>query len=493
MLLRSLFFLPFLCLPKALLYLFPDIRKRIKDFKERRENEFIIGVYVSARYENNQIALKTCSYIIETQLVSETDRSIFILTTSPKILKVLLDRYPNIIFNKNRFTEKGEKARHLTKLEAFKEYLADLYILLASNFVIFSTKPLFTRTMILLWRKLYNPNAPDIELFKKDFIPQLPAKLPGSLWGMTVFFNPVGYKNKLKNYHIFREKSKRQGLKLLAVELAFGEEPFELTSEDAEILIQLRGNENNILWQKERLLNIGLKSLPKDCDKIAWLDADIIFHNKNWIEETSRLLERYVIVQPYSSVVRLPKDVYDINVDIDTLPFGIIEGHRLHGIGYGISNFGYNALKYFLIQGHPGYAWAARRAVFDKYGFYDKIIAITAGDYAMASAFYGNHKKFIRLHFSSPKPITAYLRWVESIFKDIARSVYYTNGYIIHLWHGEHKDRSHGIRQFTNKDLDFDPAIDIKIDKNGCWAWATDKPIRKWIKEYFGERKEEGL
>ena len=118
---------------------------------------------------------------------------------------------------------------------------------------------------------------------------ELPEKLPGSFWGLTTFFNPNNYKNKISNYGLFRESAKRQGLKLVTVECAFKNSPFQLTAEDADILIQVRSN--SVLWQKESLLNIALSKLPSDCDKISWIDNDIIFLNDNWVSETSKLLE----------------------------------------------------------------------------------------------------------------------------------------------------------------------------------------------------------
>ena len=42
-----------------------------------------------------------------------------------------------------------------------------------------------------------------------------------NFWGITTFFDPIGHSNKYQNYSKFRESSKRQGLNLLTVELAF--------------------------------------------------------------------------------------------------------------------------------------------------------------------------------------------------------------------------------------------------------------------------------
>eukprot|EP00959_Pyramimonas_sp_CCMP1952_P145771 3051963-Pyramimonas_sp.AAC.1 len=59
-----------------------------------------------------------------------------------------------------------------------------------------------------------------------------------------------------------------QGLPLVVVELAFGTAPFQLKpTEDAELLIQRRTDPQNVLWQKERMLNLALEKLTPNCTK----------------------------------------------------------------------------------------------------------------------------------------------------------------------------------------------------------------------------------
>lgn len=132
-------------------------------------------------------------------------------------------------------------------------------------------------------------------------------------WGITCFFNPVKYKNKYQNYRIFRDNSRRQGLKLVAVELTFDSSDFELNKMDAEILLQIRGGKDNILWQKERLLNLALQKLPPECTKVVWIDCDILFNNDNWVSETSKTLDTYKVIQPFQTIVRLNKGMTCLN------------------------------------------------------------------------------------------------------------------------------------------------------------------------------------
>ena len=61
---------------------------------------------------------------------------------------------------------------------------------------------------------------------------------------------------------------------------------FELTDNDADILIQLSGGA--VLWQKERLLNIAIQSVPKNGKNIAWLDCDVIFERPDWMDEAEQ-------------------------------------------------------------------------------------------------------------------------------------------------------------------------------------------------------------
>jgi len=320
-------------------------------------------------------------------------------------------------------------------------------------------------------------------------VPKYPLELPGTFWGLATYFNPLGYKNKLEHYRRFRAHAERQGLKLLTVELAFGGDNFELGKEDADRLIQIRTN-SRVYWQKERLLNIGLGRLPEDCDKIAWVDTDIRFLNDNWLEETAKLLETYIVVQPYSQAVFLPKDVYELNPE--PLPFGIVEGHKMHGAGYGTSHFGRDTLSdNFMIYGHTGHAWSARRSVFDKHGFYDRNILVTS-DKLMAHAFFGS-KSRTKKWVHSELLMADEDEWIDGVYRDVRGSVFYTDGFLYHFWHGAHKDRCYKFTADLLHKYRFDPRRDIKMDKQGLWQWSSFKPgLHKGVRRYFEMRKEQG-
>ena len=123
------------------------------------------------------------------------------------------------------------------------------------------------------------------------------------MWAMTSYFNPVRYKRRLSHYRTFHNNLH---IPLITVELSF-DAKFELTKNDADILIQISGGA--VLWQKERLLNIALKSVPNDVENIAWVDCDILFRRDNWAEEAEKQLnERHKIVQLFSDAIYLNKE-----------------------------------------------------------------------------------------------------------------------------------------------------------------------------------------
>jgi len=318
---------------------------------------------------------------------------------------------------------------------------------------------------------------------------QIPLSLPGSFWGITNFFNPSGYKNKYENYLLFRDYSKRQGLNLLAVELAFDDAPFVLKKNiDADILIQVRGvKEKNLMWQGERLFNLGLSHLPDDCDKACWIDCDILFKNDFWIKETSRLLEKYVVVQPFEQACRLPKGIYDLNErQLEGLGIGNEENQRC----FSFVNKRVNCLRGF---DSTGFAWAARRGFLLKHPLYEHML-FGGGDSIMARAFMGKKIEGVPIRsFSTEAMRIDQDNYASGVYLYTQGSVYYTGGLILHLWHGDEAAKLKFFRHKILQFFDYSPVKDVRIGANGLLEWASDKTdFHQAVGEYYSLRNENG-
>ncbi|MDQ3874359.1 MAG: sulfotransferase [Actinomycetota bacterium] len=316
--------------------------------------------------------------------------------------------------------------------------------------------------------------------------PRRRRSLPGSLWAVTTFYNPGSYASKATNYRRFRQGLAETGVPLLCVELAFADAPFELGREDAEHLIQLRGAD--VLWQKERLLNIGVATLPEDCDKVAWLDADVVFARKDWPHETARLLETHVAVQPFSHCVRLPHGAGDCEPAL--LPFGSGEGELFYGIGWGVRAKGRGSLAHYARHGHTGFAWAARRDLLARHGLYDANL-LGNGDTDIAHAMFGN-LEYWSLRKLGDRARVHLRRWAEPFSADVGASVGHVDGVLTHLWHGS------AAHRLYDRPLDvlqrFDPERDLEFAGNGLYAWGDAAPpeLRAWSRGYFPARREDG-
>lgn len=303
----------------------------------------------------------------------------------------------------------------------------------------------------------------------------------GELWAITTYFNPAGYRRRLANYRLFRRHLKAP---LLTVELSF-DGHFELCDDDAESLIRLTGGD--VMWQKERLLNVALEWLPPGCRYVAWLDCDVIFEDDDWAERTSRLLGDYAIVQPFRYAYRMPSgwlpgDDPSGGEVWRSIPFLIQSGMSLEAcVDVHASS----------INGCHGYGWAAHRDFLAAHRFYDASI-IGGGDSAMVRAAYGRIGQAAAFQRMSERHRDHYTAWATGFFHDARASVGAIGGRLFHLWHGKFANRRYTLRFNEFEQFRFDPLADIALDGSGAWRWNSDKPaMHDHIRRYFTGRQED--
>ena len=123
-----------------------------------------------------------------------------------------------------------------------------------------------------------------------------------NFWVVTSYYNPCGYRSRRTNYHHFQSALKAP---LLTIELARPGH-FELEDGDADLLVRVESED--VMWHKERLLNLSLEHLPPACTELAWVDCDVIFESEAWVDEAARALETYPLVQCFTQMKYLPSD-----------------------------------------------------------------------------------------------------------------------------------------------------------------------------------------
>jgi hypothetical protein len=264
----------------------------------------------------------------------------------------------------------------------------------------------------------------------------------GTMAIVTCHFNPGGYPRLAENYRIFRDA-------LGSLPLYTAEASFDGTF-ISDGPVQLAATAANILWQKERLLNLVVAALPAKYDRVAWLDADVIFRRPDWYEAASQLLDRFPVVQLAESVVTNGRD-----------------WNMAAAIGFE------QPCKY-------GYAWAARRELFP---LYDAAV-IGGGDWLNAAGWRG-----VRCTNLTPSPAwqAHYDRWAAEAKRKAGGKIGCLAGEIFHLDHGTHKSRQYNERYNLVRGLD--PDRDLESDDSGLWRWTSGHYMHA-VRGFFDRRQD---
>ena len=306
--------------------------------------------------------------------------------------------------------------------------------------------------------------------------------MPNEIVAVTSYFNPVGYETRLTNYHLFREALDAP---LVTVELSYGRGP-DLKPSDADWLIQI--STDQVLWQKERLLNIALTALPDACRYVVWLDCDVVFRRSDWISETAKALETFSVVQPYSFVLDTERGADP--AQLSTAP--VLHKRTSMGALYMKGGFESTATRTNSLEQHsPGHAWATRREVLEK-GFYDAMI-LGSGDHAIAMASIGRWEEVVDAYEMNDRLAQHYRQWAAQWHERVNGRLGFVDGELYHLWHGSLHDRGYEERYPSIRSFNFDPEADIAVAENGSWKWSSPKPdLHRVVSQYFQSRREDG-
>lgn len=304
-------------------------------------------------------------------------------------------------------------------------------------------------------------------------------------YAITTFYNPAKYKQRLLNYKRFRDYL---GVKLLTVELAFENNQFMLSPEDADILIQVKSK--SIMWQKERLINIGINHLPDGVKYVAWIDCDILFGWKGWSNEAISALEKYPLIQLFDQLYDLDRNEMLQN---ETTSMKKPSGYS-YAYHYNFDSLAnmvpetFNEFRYCAC----GIAWAGRLELIKKHKLYDAMI-LGSGDRMMAFASTGKFQDAINTVKLDVDRIDHYLKWAIPLFEDTKGRIGHLTGNVFHLWHGDLSNRGWMYRHKNLSDKGFNPERDLTLNEQNCWEWKSENlDLQQYVSGYFSDRREDG-
>ena len=287
---------------------------------------------------------------------------------------------------------------------------------------------------------------------------------------IAVVSNPAQFS---KRYFLFEEFCKRMAdnprIRLTTIELQQRARPFATSAK-----IQIRTKEE--VWYKENLINVAVKHLSKDWEYVAWIDADILFMNASWAEDTIDQLQTYSVVQMWTHAIDLGPCGEILQVNTGFMYQYVCKQPFDHKYG-----------NYW----HPGYAWACRRSAYNVMGGLIDFAILGSGDHHMALCLIGEPCKGIKegVHPNYIKRVEVFRERCE---RDIKRNVGYVRGSIAHFFHGDKKNRKYWDRWDILIENNFDPMSDISFDEQGLLRLNPEKiGLRDAIRAYFRSRNED--
>lgn len=278
----------------------------------------------------------------------------------------------------------------------------------------------------------------------------------------------------------------RQGIDLWTVEgLLPGQYP--RLSGERVMTIDLQ----DLLWHKERLLQLGVERLPDTYDAVMWVDADVVFDLPDIRERIEQTLERWPILQPYSETRFLDETGRPqngpIRADDPNRPdlvawLGAVP--RYFDAGIAARNFGRDT-DGEIRAGHAGLAWAARRDWWHEVGLYQHNLG-GGGDETLAQGCWGLADRETRRLYSWVQ-WPHVMDWIRRCYAYVAGRVAYVPGIVRHLWHGPIRQRGYGARQAEMIRTGFDPARHVAMKPGGPLRWSDEAPpaLQAWWAEYL--------
>lgn len=279
---------------------------------------------------------------------------------------------------------------------------------------------------------------------------------------VTCHFNWCNYTSPVRNLNNFLNRMELDNIPVYGIELSLTD---QFSTKGRKNWKHIKVGIDSVCFQKEACINILEKTIPPQYTKIAWVDADLLFTNKNWYTDTSKKLDRYKIVQMYER-----GHSTDASGRIKTTKPGVVAA-------------GGPASKVF---GHPGGAWAARREFWKHGGLYSRSI-LGSGDSIFVFTIFG--EPIINWENPNWKKLQ---EWKKSITSYVKKDdISFVSGDFVHDWHGDAGDRNYINRNVIIQSIDQD--LNIKFDENGIIKIVNvGDDVYKNIFSYFLGRNEDG-
>jgi hypothetical protein len=328
---------------------------------------------------------------------------------------------------------------------------------------------------------LENSNGVVFERYEGNFsIDNLRAAKPidQTLHVICTVSNPCNYSRRyVLAQEFIRRMSSEPNVALYVTEVIYPVLPnqqFRLTDPQNPRHSQLLGAMP--LWSKENCINYTIQQkLPVEWKAVSWIDADVMFDNTLWVQETLQALSCADIVQLFAHCV---------DMDVSGSAMNVFQGSMyqyVRGLKRGLG------IHYW----HPGYAWACTRSAYQRMGgLYDASILGSGDDHLMRSLI-GEESWITSVHGNSSddyrETVCAFAKRCHGL------CVGYVPGTIHHFFHGSKQKRKYRERWEILVQHQYQPSVHILKDAHGLNMMTPEFPLQMAVDilQYFLDRKED--
>ena len=320
------------------------------------------------------------------------------------------------------------------------------------------------------------------------------------LYVITPIFNPNSFKSRKKLYKRFEERMLlTPNVILCTIECLFeGQKSIVKKNGNNHIVITMHSLDK--LWLKENLINIAVSKLPKEAKYISWIDADLEYHDFQWVNKTINLLKEYPVVQMFSSIDYIDNNNNKTHSN-NSLIWGWNNGYSVLNGKQSCYNENLSNLEQIKKKGQgygwhgsPGGAWAYRREIFEQLdGLIDFGIVGSGDSYSafgmlgiVCSSLLNNSFNYNDDYVNSVKD------WVKNAFEVVKGNIGLLDEKIYHNYHGETKDRQYWERNYILCRNKFSPIDSLYKNHLGLNQFneGNDK-LKEEVINYFESRKED--
>lgn len=299
---------------------------------------------------------------------------------------------------------------------------------------------------------------------------------------VSCFYNPQNSQYRLLAFQKWYSSIKHLNYRI--IECLIGPDAKSQLPLDDPNIIRIKSD--SLLWHKESLLNKAIESLPSKFQYVFWVDADVLFTNKNWlVEGVKRMKKGANIIQPFEYCVHLKQNEIEpsINVNwakthLNPKEFSVWRSFCATFVQNKDLALGEN----YDSHGHVGFAWGAKRSVLEKCPLYDRAL-IGGADHIIAHAATGyiHHPCVVKGFKDNIDEID---KWSRDFYLEVDAQIDYVPGDLHHIWHGDIAKR-----QYLKRVKDFTGEVKNIRERDENGLHVAQKGKDKYVKSYYRDRE----